>query len=253
MSNGPCVPLVIAHRGASKVAPENTLPAFAKAIELGADMLELDLQLSYDRRFVVMHDETVNRTTNGRGKVSELTLGDLRELDAGSWFGARYAGTPIPTLEEVCQLARGRISLNLELKGGARRLAQMAPVLLRILRENELLERTLISSFDPETLLLMAREAPQLPRAYLYVISWFKTGEEKLGPLALTALHPEHHLVSQSQIAAAHQRGMVVNTWTVDEPKEALKLWRWGIDGIITNVPDQIAATLATPPPWPPR
>ncbi|HEV8663384.1 MAG TPA: glycerophosphodiester phosphodiesterase family protein, partial [Candidatus Methylomirabilis sp.] len=111
--------LNIAHRGASADAPENTLPAFEAALAAGADALELDVHLAADGAIVVIHDITLARTTSGRGFVGRHTLADLKRLDAGSWFGARFAGTAIPTLEEVVTLARGRARLFVELKAGS--------------------------------------------------------------------------------------------------------------------------------------
>ena len=108
--------LVIAHRGFSGAAPENTLAAFKKAMEVDSDMMELDVRFSKDGQVVVMHDDTLDRTTNGRGKVSDYTLKELKQFDAGSWFAPQFAGEQIPTLVEVLEFAKGRIPVNFEIK-----------------------------------------------------------------------------------------------------------------------------------------
>ncbi len=140
--------LIIAHRGASGEFPENTLPAFAAAIEAGAQMCELDVQLTRDGAAVVIHDETVDRTTNGTGAVAAMSLAEIRRLDAGVKFGARFAGTRIPTLEEVLTLVRGRCALNVELKS-----AGVEREVCRLLRAHEALSSTtIVSSFDWDAL-----------------------------------------------------------------------------------------------------
>ena len=109
-------PTVIAHRGFSAIAPENTLPAFQNAIDAGADMIEFDIRLTRDQQFVVIHDATLERTTNGRGIVENHTLSELQTLDAGSWFGREFAGTVLPSLGETLSLCRNRILVNIEVK-----------------------------------------------------------------------------------------------------------------------------------------
>src|ERR1700676_1225911 len=140
--------LVIAHRGASGNAPENTLAAFKKAVALGATFIETDLQLSRDARFVAIHDATVNRTTNGQGTVHDMTLADLRRLDAGSWFGSEYAGERIPTLEEILEFSKKHdVVFYLEMKPGGSWGGEHA--LIGALRESAEIARTVVISFDP--------------------------------------------------------------------------------------------------------
>src|SRR5690348_3940801 len=139
--------LVIAHRGASGHAPENTLAAFRRAVAMGATFIETDLQLSRDARFVAIHDETVNRTTNARGKVHDLTLAELRRLDAGSWFGSEYAGERIPTLEEILEFSKKNdVVFYLELKPSGSWGGEHA--LVGALRESGEIPRTIVISFD---------------------------------------------------------------------------------------------------------
>src|SRR6478736_8242354 len=159
--------LVIAHRGASGHAPENTLAAFRRAVMLGASFIETDLQLSRDARFVAIHDDTVNRTTNGQGKVHDLTLADLRRLDAGSWFGSEFAGERIPTLEEILEFAKKHdVVFYLELKpfgfwGGEH-------ALISALRESGEIARSVVISFDPGILAAIRKIEPTLMTGLLF-------------------------------------------------------------------------------------
>jgi len=142
--------LVIAHRGASGYAPENTLAAFKRALALGATFIETDLQLSRDSHFVAIHDDTVNRTTNGQGKVHDLSLADLRRLDAGSWFGSEFTGERIPTLEEILEFSKKHdVVFYLELKPGGSWGGEHA--LIGALRTSERLHAPSSSRLTPES------------------------------------------------------------------------------------------------------
>jgi glycerophosphoryl diester phosphodiesterase len=136
--------MVIAHRGASSYAPENTLAAFDLALDLGYGHLELDVDLTRDGHIIVMHDETVDRTTNGTEPVRSQTLAELRALDAGAWFGAQFAGERVPTFAEVLERYRGRVHLHTELKGRAPRLASGTADLVR---EYGMVEHVTVTSF----------------------------------------------------------------------------------------------------------
>src|SRR3984885_1386330 len=159
--------LVIAHRGASGHAPENTLAAFKRALALGATFIETDLQLSRDSRFVAIHDDTVNRTTNGQGKVHDLSLSDLRRLDAGSWFGSEYAGERIPTLAEILEFAKKYdVVFYLEMKPGGSWGGEHA--LISGLRDSGQIARTVVISFDAAILSAVRKIEPTLMTALLY-------------------------------------------------------------------------------------
>src|SRR5882672_9051969 len=173
-------PLRVAHRGASARAPENTLAAFAEAVRLGANAIELDVHLTADGVPVVIHDGTVDRTTNGRGDVGRMTLKDLRRLDAGAWFSSRFRGERIPTLEEALEWARGRCGLNLEIKGpsgrrrtgaagagGAAGLPQVALAVARALRRTGFREPVIVSSFSPQALRAARAHMPHVRLGHL--------------------------------------------------------------------------------------
>src|SRR5712671_7719341 len=159
--------LIIAHRGASGNAPENTLAAFRKAVALGATFIETDLQLSRDARFMAIHDATVNRTTNGRGAVHDLTLADLRKLDAGSWFGSEFAGERIPTLEEILEFSKKHdVVFYLELKPSGSWGGEHA--LISSLRESGEIPRCVVISFDAGILDAVRKIEPTLMTGLLY-------------------------------------------------------------------------------------
>src|SRR5690606_9559351 len=144
--------MVIAHRGFSGAAPENTLAAFRKGIEIGSDMIELDVHLSRDGELVVIHDETLERTTNGKGRVADNTLMELKDLDAGSSFAPQFSGEKIPTLIEVIELAKGRVLVNIEIKNPTHQrysITELAEKTLREVKKAGMIDKFIFSSFNP--------------------------------------------------------------------------------------------------------
>lgn len=221
-------PLIIGHRGASADAPENTLTAFALALEQGADGVELDVQLSADGWPVVCHDFRVDRMTNGTGLVSQLTVAQLRELDAGE-------GEGIPTLDEVFELLGPGALYNVELKNWDWRDKGLETAVADRIQSHNLERQVLVSSFNPfalrrarrhltrSTPLAMIRERGWLQYSYLLA-----SGE---------ADHPHSSFVNESYMAWARRHGYRVHVWTVDDPAEAQRLVQLGVHGLITNKP----------------
>jgi glycerophosphoryl diester phosphodiesterase len=231
--------LNIGHRGASGEFPENTLPAFAAAIEAGAQMCELDVQLSRDGIAVVIHDDTVDRTTNGVGAVAAMSMAEIRALDAGIRCGARFAGTRVPTLEEVLTLAAGRCALNVELKS-----ADVEREVCRLLRAHGVLAETLVSSFDWNALAAARRLEPSLPLGVLAggrVDAMFETAV-RLGAAAVVS---RFNLVTRAVVERAHRGGFKLLVWTVDQAATIERMIALGVDGIMTNYPARLAARLA--------
>lgn len=236
-------PLNFGHRGASKVAPENTLAAFQRARELGADGVELDVMLCADGEVVVMHDFSVDRTTDGRGRVRDLTLAQIKCLDAGSWFGERFAGERVPTLQEVAQWAGYDMLLNIELKSLSVRSDGLEKRVVATIREFGFERRVILSSFNPLALVRVKRLAPELNTGLLYAPdlpvflrrAWLR-------PLAQPdALHPHYEMVSDSYLRWARGKGYRVNVWTPDQVTDLQRLIEQRVDGIITNRPDALA------------
>jgi glycerophosphoryl diester phosphodiesterase len=245
-------PLRIAHRGASARAPENTLAAFREAARLGADAIECDVRLCGDGKPVVIHDDTVDRTTDGRGAVARLALADLRRLDAGSWFATRFRGERIPTLEETFEFARGRCGLNLEVKGAAAgrpapgvtaaRAAAAAEVdatiraVARSLAASGFREPLIVSSFSRQAL-IQARSAMPRVRLGLLVSRSLRGLRSAHRQARLDALHPHLRLASRRRVRLAHGLGLMVLFWTVNERHLMQRLLRLGADGLMTDDP----------------
>lgn len=220
-----------AHRGASGAAPENTMAAFRGAEEAGADGIELDVQLSRDGVPVVIHDDTVDRTTDGGGAVGRLLLRELRALDAGSWFGPSFAGEAVPTLEEVLDWAGGRLRLNVEIKAAA-----AGSAVLELLRAFPR-ARILLSSFDHALLVRLRQADPDLPLGFLLDSPFWRRAVQRAAACGAESLNPRHDHVSGSMVATCHRLGLLVYPWTVDEPGRLERLVRLGVDGAFTNVP----------------
>jgi glycerophosphoryl diester phosphodiesterase len=238
--------LVIAHRGFSGGAPENTLAAFKKAIDLGVDMIELDVLLSKDGQIVVIHDDTLNRTTNGKGRVTDYTLDELKQLDAGSWFGNQFSGEKIPTLKEVLELTRGKMFLNIELKKGNLGRYTMMDLADRSLQEVEevgMLNQVVFASFDPSAIDRIIGKNPKIPVALIYNQSW-TFPQEVTGGRSVTVLSCSGMVLTQTNITNTHQRGMKVIVWTLNTEEHMEHFLNMGVDGIVTNYPDRLIKIL---------
>ncbi|MGC9400391.1 MAG: glycerophosphodiester phosphodiesterase [Anaerolineae bacterium] len=236
-------PLIFAHRGASRLAPENTLPAFQRAAELGADGVELDVHLTADGVPVVMHNAMVDATTDGSGRLSAMTLAEVKRLDAGAGWGPDFAGVQVPTLEEVLEAVARRLLTNIELKPAGGRNAGLPQAVVALIERLGLEDRVWFSSFKPYFLFAARRVTAEIPCGLLY------SPLTPLTPLFRPvtpheALHPHHSLVTPSFVSRAHRRGLRVSVWTVDDVAVARRLTEWGVDVLITNTPDTILHAL---------
>lgn len=236
-------PRTVAHRGAGKLAPENTLAAFRHGASFGYRMFEFDVKLSADGKAVLMHDATLDRTTSGSGRLDALTLGELAMLDAGSWHGAAYAGEPIPTLAAVAAFTRANgFLVNIEIKPvpgtETRTGAAVALDALALWRDAEV--PPLLSSFSEDALEAARRVAPALPRALLVdrlPADWL----ERLRRLDCVALDTNHRELTSDVVKEAHSHGFRVACYTVNDPDRAAELLGWGVDTVITDAVDLIA------------
>jgi glycerophosphoryl diester phosphodiesterase len=232
--------LNIAHRGARKVAPENTIPAFTKAIELGADGIELDVQLSADDELFVLHDLTLNKTTNGTGVAANLPLAALKEFDAGGWFGEEWRATEIPELHEVFDALPDHAYVNIELKRDSIRDDGLEETITNFIRHRNIAHRVIVSSFNPVILWRLRHEpfplgllyAPDMPPG----LAW---GQARRF-LRLDALHPHY-----SQVRAPLPT-LPVNTWTVNNESEMRRLLALSVNAIITDVPDVLKTVITS-------
>jgi glycerophosphoryl diester phosphodiesterase len=238
--------LNFAHQGASAAAPANTLSAFRLAAEMGADGVELDVHLSRDGEAVVIHDFTVDRTTDGRGAVRDLTLARLKALDAGSWFDPAFANERIPTLQEVFDAIGHLLLMNVEIKSLPGRSRGLEAEVVRLIEDNNLAYRVIVSSFNPLSLRKIKKLNPNIPTALLYAPDLpLPLRRAWLSPLAPHEFrHPHHSMVDERYMAWARQRGYRVNVWTVNQPNEMRRLVALSVDGIITDRPDVLAEIL---------
>lgn len=231
-------PIIIAHRGASKQAPENTMAAFKRALELGAGGIELDVHLSADSHLVVTHDEQVDRTSNGKGLVRDKTFGELRALDFGSWFSPKFKAEKIPELEEVLQLIAGWDGLlNIEIKNGPIFYPGIEKAVADAIEKFHLTQRTIISSFNHYSLVEIRKLNPEIKTAPLYMSGIYEPWEyaRRLGACAI---HPLFYNIVPEVMKGCKLNGIKVNPYTVDQPEYIKAMAAAGVDGIITNVPD---------------
>lgn len=249
---GPRRPLVIAHRGDSAHAPENTLAAFEKAVGTGVDYIELDVHLSRDDRVIVIHDETVDRTTDGHGRVADLTLAHLQALDAGSWFGAAFARERVPTLEQVLAKMKGRAKVFIELKevepekGPASGRAELlAKRCLDLVGQAGMAGAARFHTFYPRNLKALKKHARGIPYDFLYNFP------ERIHLAVLYArahraagFNPRLDHAARTEVALAHGLGLSVMPYTADTENEYQRALALKVDGIITNRPHDLVAWL---------
>ena len=238
---------VVAHRGASGHAPENTMAAFRRAVEMGARFIETDLHLTRDARVVAIHDPTLDRTTTGHGLVDLMPLKEVRALDAGMWFGSRsaesFAGEHVPTLDEILRFARERdIIFFLEIKSDSTWGVEHAVV--AALRDTGEAARVIILSFDPATLVSVNRLDQTMMTGYLCEHPSTDLVERTVRAGA-RQIAPRGDLVTPALIKKAHEAGLQVVTWTINEPDQMRRLIAAGVDGIMSDYPDRLVSVLS--------
>jgi len=235
-------PWIIAHRGASGHAPENTFAAFERAVELGARFIETDLQLTRDAQFVAIHDAYLDRTTNGHGAVHDRTLAELRELDAGKWFDREFMDQRIPTLEEILEFARKRdVVFYLEIKHSVA--WGMHHTLVGALGKEQNAARTIVISFDPATLDSVRRLEPAMMIGLL--IENVKGDPIKAAlDVGARQVCPKVDLVTREMVERAHRADLHVVTWTVNDADKMRAAIDAGVDGIMTDLPDRLRAVV---------
>ncbi|MGQ9832808.1 MAG: glycerophosphodiester phosphodiesterase [Candidatus Villigracilaceae bacterium] len=232
-------PIVFAHRGASAQAPENTLAAFELAARQGAPAIELDAKLSADGQVIVMHDARVDRTTDGKGRVCDLSLTALRELDAGSWFSEQYRGERIPTLGEVFETLGKRLFINVELTNYTTPHDALVEKVTELVKAFGLQSQVIFSSFLPHNLVQAAKRLPEVPRGLLasprLMGMWARSFGFAFGDYQ--ALHPFVGDVTLQQIARVHRLRRRIHVWTVNAESDLRRLFAWGVDGVFTDDP----------------
>ena len=244
---------VIAHRGFSGKYPENTVLAVRKAAKLGVDYIEIDVHQSADGRVIVIHDATVDRTTNGSGRVSELTADEIQQLDAGSWKSDAFKGEKIPLLEDILPFISADIKLLLEVKKGRKLYEGIEQTILDILQEHGVKEHVVIQSFYTDVLKNFARLDPDLPLhklgvyqspAFPFYID-HRPGVGRMHRISdVEQLNLYHKFLNRRILRRISNKNLSVYTWTVNEPEDMIKMINLGVDGIITDYPDVLQNVL---------
>jgi glycerophosphoryl diester phosphodiesterase len=232
-------PVIFAHRGASAHAPENTLAAFELALAQNADGIELDVKLAADGQVVVIHDPTVDRTTSSHGRVKDLSLAQLQALDAGSFFGEKYRGEKIPTLEEVFEAVGKRTFINVELTNYNTPRDQLVETVCMLVKKFALQKHVLFSSFLPTNLSKARAYLPGVPRGLLAFGGWLGAWARSFGFAfgRYHALHPYLKDVTPEQVQRVHRLNRRVHVWTVNAVEDMQRLFGWGVDAIFTDDP----------------
>lgn len=234
--------LLIAHRGYKAKYPENTMAAFKAVMAFGSPMIELDVTLTRDRKIVVIHDETLERTTNGWGKVQEHTFDELRCLDAGSWFSPEFKGEKLPSLEEVFDLCAGKILVNVEIKPEA--YEEPMPVdaieikVLEMVREYSMTDSVIISSFKEDVIRRISMMNVEKPR--LAILSEKTLDDPFLDFMVdcgVFSYNPDHRTLTKEEVEKVHNKGLNVFTYTVNTIKDAKRCFDMGVDGVFTDDP----------------
>jgi glycerophosphoryl diester phosphodiesterase len=234
----------IAHRGASGKghSPENTIAAFREAINIGVDCVECDVHCTKDGQVVVMHDSTLNRTTNKKGAIAEMTLEEVKQTDAGSWFSSLFTGERVPTLGELLELTKGKVINVIEIKPN--------DITKRVIEEIEkanAVNEVILQSFYPEAIKAAFEINPKIPRALLLGgqlpvmrISSIMDLIYQTAQVGASTLNLPYKTITQNLIKESHKRGMNVWAWTVDDESDMKSLINMGIDGITSNYPERL-------------
>lgn len=241
--------VIFAHRGACAHAPENTLASFELAVEHQANAVELDAKLSKDGQVMVIHDQTVDRTTDGHGTVNQMTCADLKALDAGSKFNSRYTGEKVPTLDEVFEHVGQKLLVNVELTNYSSRNDDLVEKVVQVVKRQNMQKRVLFSSFLPKNLKIARQLLPETPVAILCLpgLGGVVTRSFLLRSTSPDIIHPYLSDVNQGFVNREHKFGRRVHVWTVNSDEDLARMLSLGVDGIFTDDP-QKARTLMTNP-----
>jgi glycerophosphoryl diester phosphodiesterase len=232
-------PVIIGHRGDSTYAPENTLAAFDLALKHQADAIEFDVKLTADKHVVVIHDQSVNRTTNGRGLISNLTLEEIKKLDAGSWFDPKYKDERVPTLEEVFDCFGSKIPMNVELTNYMTPWDELVELVVDLVREKKLEDQVFFSSFYSVNLVKARKALPACGIGYLKYSGIIGILQRLFQPFPehISSLEPSYTDVHPGMVEWEHSSGRRVLVYTVNDPETMKHLFQIGVDGIFTDDP----------------
>jgi glycerophosphoryl diester phosphodiesterase len=240
----PVLSPVTGHRGAKGHAPENTMAGLRKAVALGARWIEFDVKLTADNELVLFHDDTLKRTTDGKGRVARATLAEIRKLDAGRWFSPDFTGEPVPTLAEAMDyLTANGIGANVEVKACPGRETETGAATARALAARWFGGPIpmLISSFSADSLATARQAAPQIPRGLLS-LKFSKDWAARMRQLDCATFHVLDRRLTEARVHAIREAGFRALAFTVNDPRRARDLLSWGVESIITDYPERIVA-----------
>ncbi|RKU05704.1 glycerophosphodiester phosphodiesterase [Candidatus Poribacteria bacterium] len=234
----------VAHRGASGNYPENTLIAFQKALEIGVDEIELDLYMTKDDHLIIMHDSTVDRTTDGTGAISDLTLVEIKALDAGVVFGERFRGEHVPTWEEALELVQGKVGLNVHLKEGGNPDGHYERKVAKALSDFHMVDDSILTCSDASVGIFAEIDS----RIECRIFRANRTPEEyirKSVEMGLRTMQPGRDITTRDFVQKAHAAGRIVHVFYADTPEDMRAYIEIGVDGILTNYPERLKTVLA--------
>jgi len=232
-------PLIIAHRGAKAYAPENTMASFQSAVDFKADGVEFDIKLTKDGEIIIIHDLTVDRTTNGKGRVKDFSIAEIQKLEAGKFFSEKFSGEPIPLLSNVLRNLPAQFIINIEITNYGSLFDGLAKKAVKLVKELGVANQVIFSSFFPGNLLITKKYAPEIPVAILAnagLSGWISRSNLMSG-ISPQYVHPYLSDVNKNYIDRQHDMGRKVNVWTVNDPGEIERLANIKVDGIITDDP----------------
>jgi glycerophosphoryl diester phosphodiesterase len=236
---------LIAHRGASAYAPENTISAFQKAIDMGLNAVEFDVQFTLDGKAVVTHDYNLERTSNGSGYIKDFKLSQLRELDFGKWFDEKYINEKIPTLEEVLSKVKNNYFINIELKRDNNDKRFFSKTIIETIEKFDIREKVLISSFDHNLLKDLYKTDNNLKIALLFpkeIERNFENLKEYIDRLEIkvSAINPHKDSLNEVSVKNIKKLGLKINSYTINEIDDYTRLKNLGVDAVFTNFPDLV-------------
>ena len=230
---------VYAHRGYSGRYPENTMLAFKEAGKLGVDGIELDVQLTKDGEVVVIHDEKIDRTTDGTGYVRDYTLQELKKFNAAQIWNGKYGFQEIPTFEEYCAWAKDQsLVTNVEIKSGVFYYAELEEKTLALVKKYGLEDRIIFSSFNHTSVFLLRKLAPEIPGGALVEHEGLGNAGYYCKKYDMQCYHPGYKGLTEEEVKICHENGIDVNVWTVNDMATLEQLWDWKCEGVISNYPD---------------
>ena len=241
---------IIAHRGASAYFPENTIPAFKGAIAMGADMVELDVQLTSDKEVVVFHDEKISRCTDGRGKIADHTLAELKKLDAGSWYDKKFQNTRIPSLAEALSVCKNKIAANIEIKTEAVSKMFFGGIeekCLKIVEQAGMRKHVVFSSFDPRAIMHLKQIDNAVTVAVLFEKKRYgsKLPSDIIESLGADAFNCSNTEFNNEWLTNVKLNNIPVNIYTINDAKDMRRFLNMGVSGIFTNNPDILKREVA--------